>query len=159
MKVDFQRVLEGNIMSDVGDGVNLKRAARERLDNLSTATTSHNENSYQLYHCCTDIIKEIQSEITALQIALIVWRVVTKIEVDQQLSVVNDDDSVESDNECDYAKCLFDALDSVIWDAKRRDVNFVMDLVGRVDNFIEDDDITEAEQRRMEQLKCVKNCV
>ena len=87
---------------------------------------------------------------TALQIALIVWRVVTNIEVDQQLSVVNDDGSVESENVCDYDKCLFNALDSVSCDAKRRDVNFVMDLVGRVDNFIEDDDFTEAELRRME---------
>ena len=87
---------------------------------------------------------------TALQIALIVWRVVTKIEVDQQLSVVNDDDSVESENECYYAKCLFCAFDRVSYDAKRRDVNFVMDLVGRVDNFIEDDDFTEADLRRME---------
>ena len=60
------------------------------------------------------------------------WRVVTKIEVDQQLSVVNDDDSVESDNYCDYAKCLIDDLDSVICDVKRRYVNFVMDLVGMV---------------------------
>ena len=65
---------------------------------------------------------------TVLQIALIVWRVVTKIEVDQQLSVVNDDDSVESDNECDYAKFLFDDLDSVSFDAKRRDVNFIMNF-------------------------------
>ena len=81
---------------------------------------------------------------TALQIALIVWRLVTKIEVDHQLSVVNDSDIVESDNECDYAKCLSNALDSVSCDVKRRDVNFVMDLVGRVDNFIEDDDFTEA---------------
>ena len=87
---------------------------------------------------------------TALQIALIVWRVVTKIEVDQQLSVLNDDDIVESDNECDSFKCLFDALYSVSCDLKRRDVNLVMDLVGRVDSFIEDDDFTEAELRRME---------
>ena len=35
---------------------------------------------------------------TALQISLNVWIVVTKIEVDQQLSVVNDDDSFGSDN-------------------------------------------------------------
>ena len=34
MRMDYQRVLEGNIMEDVGDGVNLKQAARERLDNL-----------------------------------------------------------------------------------------------------------------------------
>ena len=67
----------------------------------------------------------MQSEMTAFQIALIVWRVVTKIEVDQQLSVVNDNGSVESDNECDYAKLLFDDLGSVSCDAKRRDVNFV----------------------------------
>ena len=87
---------------------------------------------------------------TALQIALIVWRVVTNIEVDQQLSVVNDDDSVDSENECDYAKCLLNALDSVSCDVKRRYVKFVMDLVGRVDNFIEDDDFTEAELRWME---------
>ena len=32
----------------------------------------------------------------AIQIALIVWILVTKIEVDQQLSVVNDDYSIES---------------------------------------------------------------
>ena len=32
----------------------------------------------------------------AIQIALIVWILVTKIEVDQQLSVVNDDDIIES---------------------------------------------------------------
>ena len=44
----------------------------------------------------------MQSEMTALKIALIVWRVVTKIEVDQKLSAVNDDDSAESENECDY---------------------------------------------------------
>ena len=86
----------------------------------------------------------MQQEITALQISLIVWRVVTNIEVDQQLSVVNDDDSVESQNECYYAKCLFDDFDSVNCDAKRRDVNFVMDLVGRVNNFIEDYDFTLA---------------
>ena len=55
----------------------------------------------------------MQSEITALQIALIVWRVVIKIEVDQQLSVVNDDDIVEKKNECDNVKCLFDALNNV----------------------------------------------
>ena len=78
------------------------------------------------------------------------WRVVTKIEVDQQLSVVNDDDSVESKNERDYSKCLFDALDSVSFDTKGRDVNFVMDLVGRVDNLIEDDEFTEAELRTVE---------
>ena len=72
------------------------------------------------------------------------WRVVTKIEVYQQLSLVNDDDIVESYNECDYAKCLLGTLDSVSCYAKRRNVNFVMDLVGRVDNFIEDDDFTEA---------------
>ena len=51
--------------------------------------------------------------------------------------MVNDDDSVDSENECDYAKCLLNALDSVSCDVKRRYVNFVMDLVGRVDNFIE----------------------
>ena len=87
---------------------------------------------------------------TELQIALIVWRVVTKIEVDHQLSVMNDDDSVESDNECDYPKCLFNALDGVSCDARRRDVNFVMYLVERVDNFIEDDVFNESELRRME---------
>ena len=87
---------------------------------------------------------------TALQIALIVWRVVTKIEVDQKLSLVNDDDSVESENECDYAKLFLDALDSVSCDTKRRYVNFFMDLVGRVENFIEDDDFTETELRSME---------
>ena len=42
---------------------------------------------------------------TALQIALIVWRVVTKIEVYQQLGVLNDYGSVESENECDCSKC------------------------------------------------------
>ena len=57
MRVDYQRVLEGNIMADVGDGVNLKQAARERIDNLATATTSHNENASWLYHRCTDAIK------------------------------------------------------------------------------------------------------
>ena len=93
---------------------------------------------------------------TALQIALIVWRVVTNIKVDQQLSVVNDNESVESDNEFYYAKCLLDALDSVSCDTKRRYVKFVMDLVRRVDNFIEDDDFTEAELRRMEYIKCLK---
>ena len=75
---------------------------------------------------------------------------VTKIEVDQQLSVVNYDESVESENECDYAKCLFGALDSVSCDVKRRDVNFLMDLIERVEHFIEDDDFTEAELRSME---------
>ena len=97
----------------------------------------------------------MQSEINALQIALIVWRVVTNIEVYQQLSVVNDDESVQIQNECGYDKFLFGALDSVNCDAKRRDIKFVMDLVGRVDNFIEDDDFTEAELMSMEQLKCV----
>ena len=67
-------------------------------------------------------------------------RGVTNIEVYQQLSVVNYDDSVESENDFDYSKCLFGALDSASFDAKRRDVKFVMDLVGMVDNFIEDDD-------------------
>ena len=42
MHVDYQRVLEGKIMADVGDGVNLKHAARARLDNLATATIYHN---------------------------------------------------------------------------------------------------------------------
>ena len=32
--VDYQRVLDGNIMADVGDGVKQKQAARARLDNL-----------------------------------------------------------------------------------------------------------------------------
>ena len=64
--------------------------------------------------------------------------------------MVNDDDSVESENECDYDMCLFDALDSVRCDEKRRDVSFIMDLVGRAYNFIEDDDFTEAELRRTE---------
>ena len=95
----------------------------------------------------------------ALQIALIVWRMVTNSEVDQKLSVVNDDDSLESYNECDYAKCLFDSLNSVSFDANSRDVNFVMDLVGRVDCFIENDDFTEAELRSMEYIKCVEICV
>ena len=81
---------------------------------------------------------------TALQIALIVWIVATKIEVDQELSVVNDDDSFESENECNCAKCLLNDSDSVSCDAKSRDVNFVMDLVVRVDNIIEDDDFTES---------------
>ena len=107
IRLDYQRVLEGNIMADVGDGVKLKQEARARLDNLATTTTSHNENASWLYHRCTDAIKEMQPEMTAFQIALIVWTVVTKIEVDQKLSVVNDDVSVESENECDYAKCLF----------------------------------------------------
>ena len=57
MRVDYQRLLEGNIMTDVGDGVNLKQAARERLDKLAIATTSHNENASWLYHLCTDAIK------------------------------------------------------------------------------------------------------
>ena len=34
MRVDYQQVFEGNIISDVGDGVNLKQAARARLYNL-----------------------------------------------------------------------------------------------------------------------------
>ena len=78
------------------------------------------------------------------------WRVVTNIEVDHKLSVANDDDSVESDNDCNYDKFLLNALDSVSCDVKRRDVNFVMDLVGRADNFIEDNDFTENEFRRIE---------
>ena len=36
MRVDYQQVLEDNIMEDVGDVVNLKHAARARLDNLAT---------------------------------------------------------------------------------------------------------------------------
>ena len=32
--MDYQRVLQGNIMTDVGDGVNLKQAAKARIDNL-----------------------------------------------------------------------------------------------------------------------------
>ena len=34
MRMEYQRVLDGNIMADVGDGLNLKQAARARLDNL-----------------------------------------------------------------------------------------------------------------------------
>ena len=45
---------------------------------------------------------------------------------------------------------MFGALDSVIFDVKRRYVKFVMDLVGRVDNLIKDDDFTEAELSSME---------
>ena len=44
MRVEYQLLLEGNIMEDLGDGVKLKQAARERLENHATATTSHNEN-------------------------------------------------------------------------------------------------------------------
>ena len=57
MRVEYQRVLEVNIMIDVGDGVKLKQEARARLDNLATTTTSHNENASWLYHRCTDAIK------------------------------------------------------------------------------------------------------
>ena len=57
MRVDYQQVLEGNIMADVGNGVNLKKAARARLEDLATETTSHNENTYWIYHRCTDAIK------------------------------------------------------------------------------------------------------
>ena len=32
--MDYQGVIEGNIMADVGDGVNLKQSAMARLDNL-----------------------------------------------------------------------------------------------------------------------------
>ena len=70
----------------------------------------------------------MQSEMTALQTIFIVWRVVTNIKVDHQLSVVNDNESVESDNEFYYAKCLLDALDSVSCDTKRRYVKFVLSL-------------------------------
>ena len=76
------------------------------------------------------------------------WRVIAKIEVDQQLIVVNEDGSIEIENECDYAKCVFDALDSVSCDAKRRDFNFVTDLVGRLETFIEDDNFIESGLRR-----------
>ena len=34
IRVDYQQVLEGKIMAYVGDGVNLKQADRERLENL-----------------------------------------------------------------------------------------------------------------------------
>ena len=34
MHMDYQQVLEGNIMKDVGDGVKLKQAARARIENL-----------------------------------------------------------------------------------------------------------------------------
>ena len=34
MRMNYQRVLEGNIMADVDDVVNLKQAARARIDNL-----------------------------------------------------------------------------------------------------------------------------
>ena len=34
IRVDYQQVLEGKVMADVGDGVKLKQAARARLDNL-----------------------------------------------------------------------------------------------------------------------------
>ena len=70
---------------------------------------------------------------TTLQIVLIVWRVVTKIEIDKQLSVANDDDSIESENECDYAKCLFDALDSASCYVKRRGDTFSIDLIEMVE--------------------------
>ena len=91
----------------------------------------------------------MQSETTAIEIEFIVWRVVTNIEVYHKLSAVNNDDSVDTENECDYDMCLFDYLDSVSCDSKWRTVNFVIDLVGRVDNFIEDDEFTEAGLRRM----------
>ena len=42
IRVYYQQVLEGNIMADVGDGVNLKHAARARLDNIATATIYQN---------------------------------------------------------------------------------------------------------------------
>ena len=58
---------------------------------------------------------------------------VTKIEVDQQLSVVNYDDSVDIENECDYAKCLFDALDSASCYVKRRGDTFSIDLIEMVE--------------------------
>ena len=92
----------------------------------------------------------MQSEMTVLQISIILWILVTNIEVDQQLIVVNDGYSFESENSCGYSKCLFYAFNSVIYDAKRRYVNSVMDLVGRVDNFIEYDDFTEDELGGME---------
>ena len=34
MSMEYQRILDGNIIADVGDGLNLKQAARARLDNL-----------------------------------------------------------------------------------------------------------------------------
>ena len=57
IRVDYQQVLEGSIMEDVGNVLNSKQAARSRLDNLVTATTSHNKNASWLYHHCTDAIK------------------------------------------------------------------------------------------------------
>ena len=45
---------------------------------------------------------------------------VTNIEDDQKLSMVNDDDNAESENECDCAKCLFDALDIVRCDTNKK---------------------------------------
>ena len=57
MGVDYQRVLEGKIIADVSNGVNLKQTSRKGLDNLATSTTSHNENAYWIHHRCTDTIK------------------------------------------------------------------------------------------------------
>ena len=42
MPVYYQQVLDGNIMADVGDVVNLKQASRSRLDNLGHVKS----------HCC-----------------------------------------------------------------------------------------------------------
>ena len=54
MRVEYQLLLEGNIMEDLGDGVNLEQADRARLENLAKATNSHNENASRLYHRCND---------------------------------------------------------------------------------------------------------
>ena len=47
-------------------------ASQPTAPSTATSNTSHNENASWLYHCCIEAIKKIQSEVTELQIALIV---------------------------------------------------------------------------------------
>ena len=110
------------------------------------AAAASASNAYWLYHRCCSAIHTMQSKLSALDLALLVLKVLDKIK---------DDGAYDSDTEAgdiEFCNYFFEAFNASV--AKKRDQEFIFELGDRVLDMIDDSGLTEENLRAHDE--CAK---
>lgn len=112
------------------------------------AAAASASNAYWLYHRCISAVRTMQTKLSAIDLALLVLKVLEKIK---------DDGAYDSDTEAgdiEFGHYFFEAFNGSV--ARRRDQDFIFELGDRVLDMIDDSGLTEENLRAHDE--CAKMC-
>jgi hypothetical protein len=104
---------------------------------------SHTPVSHWLYWRCVEAVLSMESPLNALELSLVVLKVVRQIEERQ--------DEYEREGKA-YSHIFFQAFDNTV--AKKRDHDFIFDLEERLDDMIDDKNLNENALREHHNYDC-----